>query len=83
MSYDIRGERYTAVGPAGPYDVQLIHHPRLGPMSEAALAAPARAPSSDFYQGLGTLIVLPPTPHELRDDAHYVPPVATPYLLDN
>ncbi|MGY3610627.1 MULTISPECIES: hypothetical protein [unclassified Bradyrhizobium] len=42
--YDIRGERYTAVlGPGGPDDVQLIHHPRVG--SDAAPAAPARAPS--------------------------------------
>ncbi|TKV74192.1 hypothetical protein FDV58_33935 [Bradyrhizobium elkanii] len=28
--YDIRGERYTArLGPGGPNDVQLIHHPRM------------------------------------------------------
>ncbi|MET2832810.1 Ulp1 family isopeptidase [Mesorhizobium shangrilense] len=74
MSYDIRGERYTAVlGTGGPNDVQLIHHPRPRPMSEAALAAPARALSSDFYRGLGSLLDLPSTPHELRDDAHYAP----------
>ncbi|MBM2716168.1 hypothetical protein JQK88_34405 [Mesorhizobium caraganae] len=78
MSYDIRGERYTAVlGTRGPNDVQLIHHPRLRPMSEAALAAPARAPSSDIYRGLGSLIDLPSTPHELRDDAHYAPVFAS------
>ncbi|WP_156929107.1 MULTISPECIES: hypothetical protein [unclassified Bradyrhizobium] len=72
MSYNIRGERYTAVlGAGGPNDVQLIHHPRLRLMSEAALVAPA--PSSDFYHELGSLLDLPPTPHESYDDAHSAP----------
>ncbi|WP_420969614.1 hypothetical protein [Bradyrhizobium sp. B120] len=30
MQYDIRGERYSALlGPGGPNDVRLIHHPRV------------------------------------------------------
>ncbi|OCK53937.1 Ulp1 family isopeptidase [Bradyrhizobium sp. LMTR 3] len=69
MSYDIRGERYTAIlGPGGPNDVQLIHHPRVG--SEAAPAAPARA-RSDIYSGLESLVDLTSTPQELRDDGNY------------
>ncbi|WP_245266285.1 hypothetical protein [Bradyrhizobium sp. WSM1743] len=32
MNYEIGGERYTAIlGPEGPNDVQLIHHPRSTP----------------------------------------------------
>ncbi|WP_342723517.1 Ulp1 family isopeptidase [Bradyrhizobium sp. B097] len=33
----------------------------------------ARASSSDIYHGLGTLVDLPSTPHELREDAQYAP----------
>ncbi|MGY4229988.1 hypothetical protein ACVMIH_007349 [Bradyrhizobium sp. USDA 4503] len=41
MNYEIAGERYTAVlGPKGPNDVQLIHHPRFALRGEAALATP-------------------------------------------
>ncbi|CDX35868.1 conserved hypothetical protein [Mesorhizobium sp. SOD10] len=37
----------------------------------------ASARSSDIYRGLGSLVDLPSTPAELRDDAHYAPPPAT------
>ncbi|MCP1835747.1 hypothetical protein J2R76_004087 [Bradyrhizobium sp. USDA 4532] len=41
MNYEIAGQRYTAVlGPKGPNDVQLIHHPRFALRGEAALATP-------------------------------------------
>ena len=74
MSYDIGGERYTAaLGPGGLNDVQLIHHARLRPMGEAAPATPLRAPT-DIYGGLESLLDLnPPTPLELRDNAHSAP----------
>ena len=51
MNYEIGGERYTAIlGPEGPKDVQLIHHPRPGLPGEATPAAPRT--SSDIYGGL-------------------------------
>ncbi|SCB53188.1 hypothetical protein GA0061099_10519, partial [Bradyrhizobium yuanmingense] len=47
MNYEIGGERYTAVlGPKGPNDVHLIHHPRA-----ADEAAPAPATSSHDRSG--------------------------------
>lgn len=62
MNYEIGGERYTAVlGPKGPNDVHLIHHPRVA--DEAAPAAP-----SDVYNVLD----LPSTPEELPDYANYL-----------
>ncbi|MBH5371019.1 hypothetical protein [Bradyrhizobium glycinis] len=51
MNYEIGGERYTAIlGPEGPKDVQLIHHPRPGLPGEATPAAPRT--SSGIYGGL-------------------------------
>ncbi|MHC2400298.1 hypothetical protein ACVMGC_004842 [Bradyrhizobium barranii subsp. barranii] len=48
MNYEIGGERYTAMlGPPGPNDVQLIHHPGPALLGETAPAVP-RA-SSDIY----------------------------------
>ena len=50
MNFEIGGERYTAVlGPAGPKDVQLIHHPRPALPGEATPAAPRTR--SDIYGG--------------------------------
>ncbi len=70
MSDNIRADRYRAVlGPGGPNDVQLIHHPRAD--SEAAPSAPARL-SSDIYGGLSLLVGLPSTPQQLREDATYL-----------
>ncbi|MCP1838944.1 MULTISPECIES: hypothetical protein [unclassified Bradyrhizobium] len=41
MNYEISGERYTAVlGPKGPDDVQLIHHPKFALPGDTALLAP-------------------------------------------
>ncbi|WP_249791400.1 hypothetical protein [Bradyrhizobium sp. SRL28] len=43
-------------------------------MQEPASLSSARRPSSDVYGGLEPLVNLnPPTPYELRDDAHSVP----------
>jgi len=43
-------------------------------MQEPASPSSARRPSSDIYGGLEPMINLPPpTPYELRDDAHYAP----------
>ncbi|XSC42298.1 hypothetical protein ACF1BQ_027990 [Bradyrhizobium sp. RDT10] len=43
-------------------------------MQEPASPSSARRPSSDVYGGLEPLVNLnPPTPYELRDDAHSVP----------
>ncbi|MCA1408593.1 hypothetical protein I6F19_29185, partial [Ensifer sp. BRP08] len=43
-------------------------------MQEPALPSSARRPSSDVYGGLEPIINLnPPTPYELRDDAHSAP----------
>ncbi|MDA9400947.1 MULTISPECIES: hypothetical protein [unclassified Bradyrhizobium] len=51
MNFEIGGERYTAIlGPAGPKDVQLIHHPRPALPGEATPAA--LSTSSDIYGGL-------------------------------
>ncbi|WP_439396969.1 hypothetical protein ACRQ5Q_08150 [Bradyrhizobium sp. PMVTL-01] len=51
MNFEIGGERYTAIlGPAGPKDVQLIHHPRPALPGEATPAA--LRTSSDIYGGL-------------------------------
>ncbi|MDA9419172.1 hypothetical protein XI04_04605 [Bradyrhizobium sp. CCBAU 11430] len=51
MNFEIGGERYTAIlGPAGPKDVQLIHHPRPALPGEATPAAPRTR--SDIYGGL-------------------------------
>ncbi|MGY4567106.1 Ulp1 family isopeptidase [Bradyrhizobium sp. USDA 3256] len=62
MNYEIGGERYTAVlGPKGPNDVHLIHHPQVA--DEAAPTAP-----SDVYNVLD----LPSTPEELPDYANYL-----------
>ncbi|MCV3211389.1 hypothetical protein OEZ53_32585, partial [Mesorhizobium sp. YC-2] len=61
-----------AEGAAGLNDVQPVHHAEVGPMSEAASAATPRAPS-DIYGGLDSLVHLPVTPQELRDDAYYAP----------
>ncbi|MCC8978083.1 hypothetical protein [Bradyrhizobium acaciae] len=45
MNYEIAGERYTAVlGPRGPNDVQLIHHPSFVLRGEAALVTPTAPP---------------------------------------
>ncbi|WP_244897182.1 Ulp1 family isopeptidase [Mesorhizobium amorphae] len=70
---ELRDDAYYAPGfPRLPSDGQLIHHAEVGPMSEAASAATPRAPS-DIYGGLDSLVHLPVTPQELRDDAHYAP----------
>ncbi|KGT74415.1 hypothetical protein MA20_38980 [Bradyrhizobium japonicum] len=51
MNFEIGGERYTAIlGPEGPKDVQLIHHPRPALPGEARPAA--LRTSSDIYGGL-------------------------------
>ncbi|CDX17088.1 conserved hypothetical protein [Mesorhizobium sp. ORS 3324] len=44
-------------------------------MGPARRSASAR--SSDIYRGLDSLVDLPSTPAELRDDAHYAPPLGT------
>ncbi|WP_225186988.1 hypothetical protein [Bradyrhizobium sp. NBAIM01] len=51
MNYEIGGEHYTAIlGPEGPNNVQLIHHPRPVLPGETMPAAPRI--SSDIYGGL-------------------------------
>ncbi|MET4331405.1 hypothetical protein ABIB80_007265 [Bradyrhizobium sp. i1.15.2] len=40
---------------------------------EATPLSPVAARSSDIYRGLGSLVDLPSTPHELRDDARSFP----------
>jgi len=75
MNYEIGGERYTAVlGPEGPNDVQLIHHPRLALPGEAAPAKPGAA--SDIY-GLAPGFD-PLTSFESRPDAHLAPNLPLP-----
>ncbi|MHC2332101.1 hypothetical protein [Bradyrhizobium sp. USDA 4454] len=67
MNYEIAGERYTAVlGPRGPNDVQLIHHPGFVLRGEAALVTPTAPPHiySGPVSGLN-----PPATLELRKDA--------------
>ncbi|WP_246510285.1 hypothetical protein [Bradyrhizobium glycinis] len=67
MNYEIGGERYTAMlGPRGPNDVQLVHHPRPTLLDEAAPAA-LRA-SSNIYRGLAPMFDSP-APVEMREDA--------------
>ncbi|CDX56758.1 conserved hypothetical protein [Mesorhizobium plurifarium] len=44
-------------------------------MGPARRSASAR--SSDIYRGLDSIVDLPSTPAELRDDAHYAPPLGT------
>ncbi|WP_321177028.1 MULTISPECIES: hypothetical protein [Bradyrhizobium] len=45
MNYQIGGERYTAaLGPRGSNDVQLIHHPRLALLGDAAVTTPTVPP---------------------------------------
>ncbi|NOJ43828.1 hypothetical protein [Bradyrhizobium australiense] len=82
MNYEIGGERYTAMlGPGGPNDVQLIHHPRPALLGEASPAVP-RA-SSDIYGGLA-LGFDSAAPFEWREDApsalapNLPPPSAAP-----
>ncbi|MDA9545372.1 hypothetical protein ACM43_13200 [Bradyrhizobium sp. CCBAU 45321] len=75
MNYEIGGERYTAIlGPEGPKDVQLIHHPRPGLPGEATPAAPRT--SSDIYGGLAPGFDWL-APFESRED----PPSALPPSL--
>ncbi|WP_271620832.1 hypothetical protein [Bradyrhizobium sp. CCBAU 51745] len=51
MNLEIGGERYTAIlGPEGPKDVQLIHHP--GPALPGGATSAAPGTSSDIYGGL-------------------------------
>ncbi|GLR91151.1 hypothetical protein [Bradyrhizobium iriomotense] len=53
---------------AGAWD--LFREPMQGP----AASSSGRRPSSDIYGGLDPLVSLdPPTPYELRDDAHSAP----------
>ncbi len=76
MNYQIGGERYTAMlGPGGPNDVQLIHHPRPALLGEAAPAVP-RA-SSEIYGGLAPGFDSA-APFEWREDA---PSALAPNLL--
>jgi len=82
MNYEIGGERYTAVlGPRGPNDVQLIHHPRSALLGDALPAVP-RA-SSDIYGGLAPGFGSA-APFEWREDAsaalapNFPPPSAEP-----
>ncbi|MCA1363451.1 hypothetical protein I6F14_23950 [Bradyrhizobium sp. IC3069] len=66
MNYEIGGERYTAIlGPEGPKDVQLIHHPRPASPGEATPSAPRT--SSDIYGGLPAGFDSP-APFEWRED---------------
>ncbi|OPY96004.1 hypothetical protein A5906_05320 [Bradyrhizobium sacchari] len=67
MNYEIGGERYTAIlGPEGPNDVQLIHHPRPALPGEATPAAPRT--SSDIYGDLAPGFASP-APFESGEDA--------------
>ncbi|UVO35894.1 hypothetical protein KUL72_32095 [Bradyrhizobium arachidis] len=67
MNFEIGGERYTAIlGPEGPKDVQLIHHPRPALPSEATPAA--LRTSSVLYGGLAPRFDSP-APFEWRGDA--------------
>ncbi|MHC2432867.1 hypothetical protein [Bradyrhizobium sp. USDA 4451] len=67
MNYEIAGERYTAVlGPRGPNDVQLIHHPGFVLRGEAALVTPTAPPH--IYSGPVSGFN-PPATLELRKDA--------------
>ncbi|WP_439402397.1 hypothetical protein ACNJYA_08030 [Bradyrhizobium sp. DASA03068] len=71
MNYQIGGERYTAIlGPEGPKDVQLIHHPRPALPGEATPAA--RRTSSDIYGGLAPGFDSP-APFEWREDPPSAP----------
>ncbi|WP_246668132.1 hypothetical protein [Bradyrhizobium elkanii] len=67
MNYEIGGERYTAMlGPAGPNDVQLIHHPRPALLGEATPAVGTASPG--IYVGLAPGFDAP-APFEWREDA--------------
>ncbi|WP_439367427.1 hypothetical protein ACNJYD_08230 [Bradyrhizobium sp. DASA03005] len=71
MNYQIGGERYTAIlGPEGPKDVQLIHHPRPALPGETTPAA--RRTSSDIYGGLAPGFDSP-APFEWREDPPSAP----------
>ncbi|WP_453964915.1 hypothetical protein [Bradyrhizobium elkanii] len=67
MNYEIGGERYTAMlGPGGPNDVQLIHHPRPALLGEATPAVGTASPG--IYVGLAPGFDAP-APFEWREDA--------------
>ncbi|WFU31549.1 hypothetical protein QA635_34330 [Bradyrhizobium brasilense] len=67
MNYEIGGERYTAMlGPGGPNDVQLIHHPRPALLSEATPAVGRASPAIDVGLAPGFDA---PAPFEWREDA--------------
>ncbi|MGY4157824.1 hypothetical protein ACVINW_003666 [Bradyrhizobium sp. USDA 4461] len=74
MNYEIGGERYTAVlGPKGPDDVQLIHHPKFALPGDAALLAPTGVAhtSGALLPGLN-----PPASLDFRKAANPPPPSA-------
>ena len=67
MNYEIGGERYTAMlGPGGPNDVQLIHHPRPALLGEATRAVGRASPGIDVGPAPGFDA---PAPFEWREDA--------------
>ncbi|WP_246799528.1 hypothetical protein [Bradyrhizobium sp. CCBAU 51753] len=67
MNYEMGGERYTAMlGPEGPNDVQLIHHPRPALLGEATPAVGRASPG--IYVGLAPGFDAP-APFEWREDA--------------